>query len=141
GQLAAYAALKGHTVVMVFDGGPAGWPSKEKQGNVVIVYVGAGATADDYIKDYINRNHGHEILLVSTDRQLCSWAQTHEVTTIDAQAFYALMLEAVTTKQKPSQSTTDAIQKTTLSDNTQLDTLMEESSRSVPHKDEGSAQS
>ena len=86
----AYAKRKGHHVVIVFDGGDSYWPSSSKQTLSEIVYAGQSKSADDYIREYISANKGKEIVLVSSDRQLCIFANQQGVISIDSDIFYRL---------------------------------------------------
>ncbi len=87
-QLAAYGKRKGHTIVLVFDGGPYNMSTSERQGQVTTVYVGYRETADDYIKRFIHDHPRRQLLLVTHDRELVNYALNHDVPTIDVWPFY-----------------------------------------------------
>ncbi len=135
-QLARYAKIKGHTIVLVFDGGPSTWPSKEQVQGISVIYVGTRMTADDYIKKYLQEQRGKEIVLVSSDRSLCSWAAQLYVESIEAMVFYGLMQHTVHDAQQPVGNKRSSVIKTTLRENPELDALMEQVGEAVPLKQE-----
>jgi predicted RNA-binding protein with PIN domain len=133
-QLNAYAEKKGHTFLLVFDGGPFSYPYKESHQNVTLVFSGGAQTADDYIMNYILTHARSNMLLISTDRALNRFALQQQVTSLDALAFYRIMQE--TLAKKPVQLKDRQLHKMTEEKNTELDRLMEESTAKIPHKQE-----
>lgn len=129
-QLARYAKIKGHTVVVVFDGGPTTWPSQELIQGVVVMYAGTRLSADDYIKQYMQAHKRREVLLVSSDRQLCLWVANLQIESMDAIVFYRLMHAVVEehTQQAPSKG--NSVVKTTTEKNSEVDALMEDETSS-----------
>ncbi len=95
-RAAEYAKSKAHHLYIVYDAGPYARLTKEKHGRVTIVYSGHKDTADDVIKDYIDRKLLKDMLIVTTDRALNSYADQYEVPSIDSLDFYEFM------KQKSS---------------------------------------
>ncbi len=91
-QLAAYGKRKGHTIVLVFDGGPYAMSTEERHGQATVVYAGYRETADDYIKRYIDDHRNRELLLVTNDRELARHALQADVPTIDVWPFYERVL-------------------------------------------------
>lgn len=91
-QLAAYGKRKGHTLVLVFDGGPYAMSTEERHGQAIVVYAGYRETADDYIKRYIDNHPNRELLLVTNDRELSRHAIAADVPTIDVWPFYERVL-------------------------------------------------
>jgi len=69
-QLGVYKREKGHEVIVVFDAGLFGHATREIKNGVVVIYSGQKSSADDWIYEYVERNKGAEIILVSYDRQL-----------------------------------------------------------------------
>ncbi len=90
-----YARIKMHTTVVVFDGGNDPHPERESHDQVTVVYSGYNQTADEYIKEFIDGHRQHEMVLVSTDRELCRFANKHDIVTIDSEDFYALVQNAI----------------------------------------------
>lgn len=90
-DISVYAKRKKHTILVVFDGGDSQWPSVTKRDYISIVYSGQKMNADDYIKEYLDKNKDKEILLVSSDRALCYWADEREMPSLDSELFYAIL--------------------------------------------------
>jgi len=136
-QLAAYKKLRSHKkILVVFDGGPNQWPSQEKIRGITVVYAGALRTADDYIHSYIqeNRAKAANMLLVSSDRQLCIGASDYDVASVDSWEFYRIVLQAlvpptVVKGQEQAVKTTD-------NSSAELDALMQESTKHLVSKQE-----
>ncbi len=119
-----YSKAKHHTVVLVFDAGPTQWPHKQQIQGVQVVYSGTRMSADDYIKEYIQSHKGHELLLVSSDRALCSWALNYKVESLESRAFYALLQEVINKKTMAAVNYTHEVLKTTEHNNAELDNIM-----------------
>lgn len=98
-QLAAYNTMRGHTIILVFDGGVTVWPEKQVYDNISIVYPGIEQSADDYIKKYIKDHRAHELLLVSSDRELTHIAEQYKVVHIGAFDFYTFLHGSVSKKE------------------------------------------
>ncbi|MGE0009992.1 MAG: NYN domain-containing protein [Candidatus Babeliales bacterium] len=92
-QLAAYGKQRGHTLVLVFDGGPYDMSTFERLGQATVVYVGYRETADDYIKRYLTEHRNREIVLVTHDRDLVSFASQLDIPTIGVWLFYEKVLK------------------------------------------------
>ena len=69
-QIARYSHKKMLPILLVFDGGPSIYPSREKHNGVEVVYSGTKESADDYIKQYIEDVPTHNLMLISSDREL-----------------------------------------------------------------------
>lgn len=100
-QLAAYGKRKGHSIVLVFDGGPYDMSTAERHGQATVVYAGYRETADDYIKRYLDEHRNRELLLVTHDRDLVNHALRYDIPTIDVWPFYERVL-----KKEPSHAQT-----------------------------------
>ena len=134
-QLGRYGQVKGHKMVVVFDGGPYEWPVKEKQLSVMVVYSGIHETADDYIRQYIEAQRAKEMLLVTSDRELNSYAAHFSIPSIDSFAFYQL-LQAAKNKATVKVEAGQAIVKTTDAQHNDIDLIMMNASKIVPEKAE-----
>ncbi len=133
-QLGQYARIKKHAIIVVFDGGPSEWVSKEKKNGITVVYSGSLISADECIKEYL-RQHAHkDLLLVSTDRELNAWATRFGLPSMDAADFYLLFLAAL--KNQSPQKSFSKTELVKLSDKTdeELDRLMREAAVVVPEK-------
>lgn len=125
-ELIAYKRKKGHSIVVVFDGGLTNWPSEELVRGITVVYAGMTMSADDYIKQYMEKHKDKEILLVSSDVELCVNASTHKIISIEASLFYRLMRQSLMKKNYEHGRTQQAV-KTTKSCDPKVDELMSES--------------
>jgi predicted RNA-binding protein with PIN domain len=136
--LTDYAAKKGHRIVLVFDGGSCHWPYKEKKGAVLVVYSGIHESADDYIRSYIRDHQGDDMLLVSSDRALCMWASGHEIPSLGALDFYALVVHQTDAlRQESATCHAEAIVKTSGgASSEEIDRLMYEGSVGIVCKEE-----
>jgi hypothetical protein len=133
-QLGRYGKKKGHKMVLVFDGGPWERPDQDLVDGVYVVYSGVNQTADHYIKDYLQRYKAYDILLVSTDRELGRYASRLNMHSIDSIDFYELLRHEIADENEPKQS--QQLIKTVQVDRAQVDALMAEGSKVVPHKSE-----
>lgn len=134
-QLGAYGRRKGHKIIIVFDGGPHEWPFKENRKNVQIVYSGLHESADDYIKEFIEAQHAQDLLLVSSDRELNSFAERNNVPSIDVAHFYQLVRQELQAKVVETKKA-EVIVKIEHDNNIDIDALMREASKVIPIKSE-----
>jgi predicted RNA-binding protein with PIN domain len=133
-QLARYARGKKHTIIVVFDGGSSHMPERTEQHGISVVFSGYIDSADDLIKKKLTALHGKDVLLVSSDRELNSWASKYDIPSIEAIDFYELLQSALVAQ--PEQASHEEIGEIHISDGAEadLDTLMEEATRVVPIK-------
>jgi len=135
-QLCRYAKKRGHLIRLIFDGGPLDFSTKEKVDGIYVVYVGAGQIADDYIKRYLEDNKSLDIILVSSDNDICRTAKRVGAEFIDSKEFYEIMLEVLQKGvNQRSVKETKAI-KTSKNQDEELDRLMQEASKTVEYKSE-----
>jgi len=136
-QLSAYGRRKGHKIIIVFDGGPYKWSLKENMKTVQVVYSGIHASADDYIKEYIEDHKAKDLLLVSSDSELNRYAERLTIPSIDSSSFYQLVHQELSTKQSSvARKKQDQPIKVAQDAEQDLDTLMTEASKSIPVKSE-----
>lgn len=139
-MLGKYAKIRGHKIRLVFDGGPSYSAIKESRYDINIVYSGAKESADDYIKRYMDKNKSLDVLLVSTDREICRYAFRLRIEQIDSKDFYDIFIKTIESgkylengnfigKNKNSK-----VVKLSETENPDLDLLMEQSSIVVPNK-------
>jgi predicted RNA-binding protein with PIN domain len=121
-----YASLKHLAIELVFDGGPLGIPDRRHEKNVSIRHSGAQESADEVIKRLINQFKGHEVLLISTDRELGRYAARYGVDALDSDDFYRLMQKALEKRNGSEKQHKHAIVKTGSGSNRELDELMAE---------------
>ncbi len=133
-QMQRYSKKKKHKLVIVFDGGPVDWGSTETIGNMIVAYSGR-ETADDYIKQYIQKKKGKEVVVISGDRELISFAHTHDIIAVEPLIFYDYVKRALGREQLVL-PTEQRAQKLHEQVEPALDALMQEASRYIPKKDD-----
>ena len=90
--LADYRRRKGHPITVVFDGWESGSPLEESDysSGIHIIYSGRGVKADDVIKR-ITASTDEEILIVSSDREIISFANRRGKATLSSPEFEAIV--------------------------------------------------
>ncbi len=92
-QLSIYRTKKTNIkeIVLVFDAGPFGHATREIQHGITIVFSGQKSNADNWIHNFVKRNKGKEILLISRDRELVLRCEKHNAKSMDVLEFYSIM--------------------------------------------------
>jgi predicted RNA-binding protein with PIN domain len=87
-SLADYRKLRGHRITVVFDGWEGGSPTEERDcaGGVEIIYSRLGEKADEVIKRLVAAG-SEEILVVTSDREIVTFAARRGKTSIASLAF------------------------------------------------------
>lgn len=147
-QLAHYAHKKGHEVIVVFDGDDPDDSDEFVRQRVRCSYAGRRMSADDRIKQlitsYVRSGTAHDALLISSDRELCSFAHRHQIACMDALPFYTLLQEASQERDvyevRMSYDSRPAQRRVTesgasLQAQEELDALMESASSVIVYKD------
>jgi len=134
-QLGKYQKVKGHKVILVFDGGPSDYASKERINRVYVIYSGTQETADDYIKRYLKDNRALDILLVSSDRDICACAARLSIEYMDAREFYKVFQDALRVTVAFDAKNKKAV-KLSQERNPELDELMQEATKVIQYKTE-----
>ncbi len=140
-QAATYARKKGHTIAIVYDGGSVDRPTQEKKGSIITVYSGWRSTADDVIKGMIDEKMPPDMLVVTTDNQLSSYAERGGVPTMRSADFYRVMRmedspEFVGYKKAPGA----AHKSEQHASSVELDALMQEGSSVLLYKEEAAGE-
>ncbi len=86
-RLSTYAQAKGHTLIVVFDGGSSKWPNKTIQGPLEIIYSGWQISADEVIKQRIPLLLPDNAVLVTSDRALRDYASQAHIISIEPLTF------------------------------------------------------
>ncbi|MFI5332511.1 MAG: NYN domain-containing protein [Candidatus Babeliales bacterium] len=133
-QVGLYGKTKGHTMIVVFDGGPHQRPNQDRVHGVSVVYSGTQETADEYIHNYLQRHRTLDLMVVSSDRQICAWAAERNIPSLEAVDFYRLV-HMKHQKESLLNAVARQIVKTTQTTVAELDALMEETA--IEHKEEG----
>jgi predicted RNA-binding protein with PIN domain len=91
-RLRQYKRVRRHRITVVFDAAnkPLLAEERSQQKGIRIVYSGQGETADTVIKR-ICRKQGEKVLLVTTDRDLASYAEAQRSVAMDSEDFEARM--------------------------------------------------
>ena len=91
-RLRQYKRVRSHRITVVFDAAskPNVAEERSQQKGISIIYSGQGESADTVIKR-ICRDEGDQVLLVTTDRELASYAETRGSVAIDSEDFEARM--------------------------------------------------
>lgn len=133
-QLSKYHKVSGHKIELVFDGGSYEWPAREKLFNVYLIYSGYNETADHYIKRYLKKHRALDILLVSSDRDICNCAMKLGLECIDSREFYKIMLQRLRKNGSQEFAKQRKAKRLTESENEEFDVLMQEASKVVEYK-------
>ncbi len=137
--MADYAALRSHSVILVFDDGPYERPTTVQKGQLSIVYSGRHDSADDVIKKYVQEipvGQKANVLIVSSDRGLYSFASRQGIYSIGSVEFYRLVAERLAKKASPLVKSHEQARKLhKLESNPELDLLMQEASKAIIDKD------
>ncbi len=86
--LADYRKIKGHLITVVFDGWENGSAQEERdfQSGINIIYSSRGIKADDVVKRIV-ASTDEEILVVSSDREIASYASRKGKATLSSSDF------------------------------------------------------
>lgn len=122
-KLATYLVHKKLEGIIVFDGGMSFLQERSWQKELEILYVGRDRVADTFIKEYLDAYWRHDLLLVSSDRELNEYAQHYGVCSVDVQVFWEFVCAATRSKKKGKLQNTQII-KITDTKNDELDELM-----------------
>ncbi|WP_372681810.1 NYN domain-containing protein [Desulfosarcina sp.] len=87
-MLAAYKKLKPHKITVVFDGTdlPSIYGSRDRVKGIAIRYSQGGESADDVIRRMVSREKANA-LVVSSDREVMTAAESAGATALDSAAF------------------------------------------------------
>ena len=135
-QLGKYHKIRGHKIELVFDGGPLDWPSRAKKHGVYLVYSGYNESADHYIKRYLKEHKALDVLLVSSDRDICNCAARLGIEYVDSKEFYRIMQSRIKTAKSQVAVSQKKATKLSNSQDEEIDALMQEASHNVIPKDE-----
>jgi predicted RNA-binding protein with PIN domain len=106
-RLADYRKRKEHRITVVFDGWESG-PAQEERDyscGIQIIYSGRGVKADDVLKR-ITASTDEEILVVSSDREISSYATRRGKATLSSAEFESIVnnqSSPLTDNQLPAQ--------------------------------------
>ncbi|MDQ7783008.1 MAG: NYN domain-containing protein [Desulfomonilaceae bacterium] len=105
-DLARFVAAHRGRVQVVFDGVPdEEFPEGTKYRSVHILYARHGSDADSRIKEMIGKSsYKRDIIMVSSDRELVSFANRHGTRVMTSGRFRKMLEEAKTTSRSKSEA-------------------------------------
>ncbi|HDQ03385.1 MAG TPA: hypothetical protein ENN23_02275 [Deltaproteobacteria bacterium] len=94
-RLGDYNQKKGHEIIVVFDAGEGGseYEERDRYDGIDIIYSSYGHNADEVIKRIVTQSAG-EAIVVSSDREIASYAAREGKTSLSAAEFELLMKKA-----------------------------------------------
>lgn len=136
GLVALYAQIRGHQAVIIFDGGQSAYPRQLTQDGVVVIESGYKQSADDLLCQKLPDYPPENVLVVSSDRAITDFAESHSVYSIDSPAFYRRVMDVVCKREVPAQKlgTSPLTKQKNRESKTELDLLMEKACRVVHPK-------
>jgi predicted RNA-binding protein with PIN domain len=95
-SLSSYKKRKGHKITVVFDGWESGSAQEERnfQAGINIIYSSRGEKADEVIKR-LTAQSDEEIIVVSSDREISSFAIRRGKTAISSPEFEMIMTKTI----------------------------------------------
>ncbi len=128
-----YARLKNNQIILVFDAGPYAQRSFESHGHVSIIYSGHKQSADEVIKEWLSQNRERDILVVTSDREIRDFASGVDIVSVGSLDFYKIFNRVSQQEISYEQKIIHTLHKTTEDESSELDELMEKSSRYLTH--------
>lgn len=129
-----YALKRNNEVILVFDGGHGLYEYEEHSAHIEVIYSGQMHSADDFIKKYVKKHQGQNILLVSSDRELRMYAKKYSIESIASPEFYEIMQDVMEYVDKQDKKIQKTAYKTTQQKNLEVDLLMEQGSKNLVAK-------
>ena len=123
-MLEKYASKRGHTITVVFDGGPCTFSTTEDGKLVTVIRSGVRDCADTVIKRLLREKRGLEALLVSSDRELHLAARDSGVEVLRSGDFRRILQETLEGNKPTSKVDGEAVKRDGSSDDAYLDELM-----------------
>jgi predicted RNA-binding protein with PIN domain len=95
-RLIEYENKRAHQIIVVFDGIQNGWADegRDREGKINIVYSRHGERADDVIKRIAAQTAG-DVIVVSSDREISSFATQLGKTPLSSLEFEAIMNKVI----------------------------------------------
>lgn len=136
GLVARYAQIRGHQAIVIFDGGQSAYPRKLAQVGVQVIESGYKQSADDLLCQKLPDYPPETVLVVSSDRAITDFAESHGVYSIDSPVFYARVIAVVCDRDVPVQKTggSPLTKQKKWESKTEVDLLMEKACRVVHPK-------
>lgn len=95
-RLVEYGNKRNHQITVVFDGVQNGWADegRDREGKIHIFYSRHGEKADDVIKRIASQTDG-EVVVVSSDREISSFAIQMGKTSLPSPEFETIMRKVI----------------------------------------------
>jgi len=128
-----YVQVRHNKVVVVFDAGPYFFQMQEMVGLVEVWYSGQSQSADDLLKNWLQKNKNSDLLLVTSDRDVRQWAELLNILSINSQDFYKIFTDVMQREQVQNKAFHASIFKTKKNDpfDEKLDFLMDQGSKNL----------
>lgn len=143
-QLSRYSNDKKHDLIVVFDGGSFYNVESSQDKYLKVIYAGIGKTADNYIISFVDNMSKNlkKVILVSSDRELCSELYKYGIVSIDVDIFMKIIIRNEKKSVRGdihqinnSQKKAIKYKKDSETINIELDHLIEEGSKVIIPKD------
>lgn len=134
-ELERYLKKQRLQALMVLDGGQSTHGHELKNATLTIRFSGYQQTADTVIMQYLDEHAGHEIVVISSDRQIRNHAHSKGKETICSDEFYYQFMK----KDRgtvPSVNKNAQLHKLSTTSPLELDELMLEATHAILPKDE-----
>jgi len=131
-----YARLSNNEIIIVFDGENEDYEYEKIYSHIQVYYSGYKQTADDVIKIKLKSSQGLDILLVTLDRELRQYAEQCKIESIGVVEFYEILKNVMKQYEKKEIIISQAIHKSSIDDNIEVDALMEFGSRKLISKEQ-----
>ena len=139
-RLHEYALRHGHQIFLVFDGTVADDDYVPSSRSLSVLYSGHTKNADLVLKKLCTRYKGYEVVLVSSDRDVCAYASLCGIACLDALMFYKLLVhKAPTSTTTTLKSQGNAVKRFGHESNQEVDELMQQASKVLVVKQEDGA--
>ena len=132
-----YTVYRRNKVILVFDAGPDYDALMQRHNDLTVFYSGHQQSADDVIKDWLQKHKAGDVLLVTSDRELRDAASSVDIVSIGSTDFHRIIMPVMAQEEQGHELMVKNIYKTSnISDacdefDNNLDQLMEEGSRSL----------
>ena len=132
-----YAQLRPtNQIFLIFDGGSDVYELEQNYKHISLIYAGSMQSADDVIKKKLILYQGHDLLLVTCDRELRRYAAQYQVESFGSVEFYKIVQDIIKQQNNKEVVRARTICKTSQEKNVELDILMEQGSRHLVLKEQ-----
>lgn len=126
-KIKIYKKIKNHEIMIFMDGGDSPWSFEIKKFDIPIIYSGYQKSADQVIIEYSNKLNKFEILLVSSDNDLCKILTDQNIISMESKVFIELLKFRLEDNNKNNNVMINKFKHENESPNDELDYLMSHS--------------